>query len=1202
MKQTLLIILFICSAILLLGCTENVPSPPVTEGQILRYATCINSATDLNNYKHGFFDGNLVFIDVNKLCFVAPKDLNLIDANIPWSTLINFPSGCGVNQAVKIVGSSLVCVDLNSWINTQNVNMPDYNVTAGFFVGSGALLYDVNDAFWKWCNSDNNTICPKSGHGVEIAGSTTVDYCQGTPTDTVCQNNYFNQADCDAFGNHYGDCLPWVTQGICNGFNYYGACSGSDTYEATCLSYGNDPTCNFDPLCQYDGSTQCDSVAFVNGCQAAWNNDEFSCQASGCTWTNCVDALDQGTCDGLGMPSSQQCLWQDTSFCPDNTGLSCLDQGVDAGACAVVGGCSFASSPLYSFLKANILVSDVNTGVPPMQVASTTTVSNLSADMVDGQHSSAFQPVGNYQAQVTSDGNYWWGFNGSWINALSTIATFYLKTGGEITRSLADGSVLVTLTGTRPTSGLNMNLLAMNTIQTLFAANEGVKATFAANSNPLGSISMTTPNAGTQYDTTVSITAYGGAQEFSTATIRQNNSNQVWGGFNRKLNLDPYMCSGDYNAVLSATTGNAGLCWWQNGAPSATFPRYLLANTAGTSYVRWDSASQITIANSNGSTASFSGLTSTGLNSWCAYRNTSTSWQLYKNGVQQGTTQAIATIGSIVFNYVGGNGSSVLGVPFDEVVSGINSNDIGTALTTHYSLGYGYYYPAGNRFDIYACDEGSGTALTDIGSSPKSGTFQAGSSWVASTVAKSMTSQTPQIFALFDGNYGGDTGGIDAGNLALKYFLTGSSIDLNSQRTNIKDAVGTGSYTFQNSDLNAVIDKLDANNEFSVTSQQKYIDIPTYALAGNPMTSNGGAGITLGKVHTIAWWQEGGVALNSLIVNNGGNQKIRWDGAGNLRYYVTIGTVVTFNGQNPSGQTRYMISRNGTAVTLYKNGVSQGTANLTSNLDFNIDNFFDATIDANLKELDIWSDAKSQAFATTDYASGAGKYYTSTSPNILYAWHMTEGSGSTVTDAIASKVITKAAGNYTWNLNTAISQSTATTTVHVIDVNDNLTAVGAKPIVYVGDNNAFTEVRGLIYCSFKGDNIDRIVTIPDTNNYHEVDGNLSLAYQNGCVFQNNKEFRILYSGYYDVAWNISGSTSGANDQLEGEVLVNGVHDENGGSAHCTTQNSNKPCNISSVGIVHIDSNGLVSLGVRNVSATNNVVINHANLVAKRIAD
>jgi len=97
-----LLIISLLALLFFMGCTTN-------SDFVLPYTTSqmINQSTDLNYtlFKNGFYDGNFLVIDGNKL---SVMDLNLFDVNVPWSSLINFPSGCSDNQAVKIVGSSLV--------------------------------------------------------------------------------------------------------------------------------------------------------------------------------------------------------------------------------------------------------------------------------------------------------------------------------------------------------------------------------------------------------------------------------------------------------------------------------------------------------------------------------------------------------------------------------------------------------------------------------------------------------------------------------------------------------------------------------------------------------------------------------------------------------------------------------------------------------------------------------------------------------------------------------------------------------------------------------------------------------------------------------------------------------------------------------------------------------------------------------------
>jgi len=130
MKHFPLLLLFFAlgSFTLLSGCTETstIPGLPFTASQFF------SKVTDLNytEFLAGTYDGNFVVVDGNKLS-IAKIDIN--SYNIDWNKLINFPSGCGANQAVKIVGSSLVCIDLPLDTNTQ---------TAGWTDSSGKWLQD----------------------------------------------------------------------------------------------------------------------------------------------------------------------------------------------------------------------------------------------------------------------------------------------------------------------------------------------------------------------------------------------------------------------------------------------------------------------------------------------------------------------------------------------------------------------------------------------------------------------------------------------------------------------------------------------------------------------------------------------------------------------------------------------------------------------------------------------------------------------------------------------------------------------------------------------------------------------------------------------------------------------------------------------------------------------------------------------------
>jgi hypothetical protein len=106
-----LLVLCLFSFAFLNGCTSSdVITVPFTESQFYSRTTDLNYVL----FTQGVYDGNFLLFDGNKLSVGA---IDISSEDIDWSQLINFPSGCSDNQAVKIVGSSLICVDLPTDLN-----------------------------------------------------------------------------------------------------------------------------------------------------------------------------------------------------------------------------------------------------------------------------------------------------------------------------------------------------------------------------------------------------------------------------------------------------------------------------------------------------------------------------------------------------------------------------------------------------------------------------------------------------------------------------------------------------------------------------------------------------------------------------------------------------------------------------------------------------------------------------------------------------------------------------------------------------------------------------------------------------------------------------------------------------------------------------------------------------------------------------
>lgn len=145
MNKIITITLISFLLLFLFGCTQTDLTIPFTTSQLIAQSTDLNYTL----FTQGYYDGNFLTIDENKLS-VSVIDFN--EEEIPWSSLIDFPSGCAENQAVKIIDSSLVCVDLptdtnfqTSGLTIQDINQQDTNYeTAGYDFSDYLLEADTN--------------------------------------------------------------------------------------------------------------------------------------------------------------------------------------------------------------------------------------------------------------------------------------------------------------------------------------------------------------------------------------------------------------------------------------------------------------------------------------------------------------------------------------------------------------------------------------------------------------------------------------------------------------------------------------------------------------------------------------------------------------------------------------------------------------------------------------------------------------------------------------------------------------------------------------------------------------------------------------------------------------------------------------------------------------------------------------------------
>lgn len=152
MKKVLFGITLLLSFLFLFGCTDSDITIPYTTSQFVARSTDLNYTSFVN----GDYNGLFLSFDGNVLTASSVPDFNISGADINWSQLINFPSGCADNQAVKIVGSSLVCVDL-----PIDTNFETYGFTADDI--NNALIVQTVDTNFETAGYDFGDYVPFTG-------------------------------------------------------------------------------------------------------------------------------------------------------------------------------------------------------------------------------------------------------------------------------------------------------------------------------------------------------------------------------------------------------------------------------------------------------------------------------------------------------------------------------------------------------------------------------------------------------------------------------------------------------------------------------------------------------------------------------------------------------------------------------------------------------------------------------------------------------------------------------------------------------------------------------------------------------------------------------------------------------------------------------------------------------------------------------
>ena len=144
----------------------------------------------------------------------------------------------------------------------------------------------------------------------------------------------------------------------------------------------------------------------------------------------------------------------------------------------------------------------------------------------------------------------------------------------------------------------------------------------------------------------------------------------------------------------------------------------------------------------------------------------------------------------------------------------------------------------------------------------------------------------------------------------------------------------------------------------------------------------------------------------------------------------------------------------------------------------------------------------------------------------------------------------------------------------------------------------FVESRSS-YGVMRADDTSIAVTVAAANTVYPITSGLSAGAElKDFTFQSASELVCGATGIYHIMFSMSLHSANNNENLCGQILVNGneTHYEN--DAECI--NAGKPVSISASGVIAINSGDVITLGVENETAAHNITVTHATVSAIRI--
>jgi len=155
MNKLVIIIPLLLFSLFFFGCLEsNIPGIPYSTPQFIARTTDLN----YSDFVSGGYSGECLRVDGNLITTGSCSDAN---ADLNWSSIINFPVECPLGSAVQIVGTTLTCINIPIDTNyetagysfgdyvsytgaTTNVDLGDFNISANSFFGDGSNLTGIS--------------------------------------------------------------------------------------------------------------------------------------------------------------------------------------------------------------------------------------------------------------------------------------------------------------------------------------------------------------------------------------------------------------------------------------------------------------------------------------------------------------------------------------------------------------------------------------------------------------------------------------------------------------------------------------------------------------------------------------------------------------------------------------------------------------------------------------------------------------------------------------------------------------------------------------------------------------------------------------------------------------------------------------------------------------------------------------------------